>query len=78
MDYSIKKQKFIDLTRQYIKDIEPLLEVNKKLIIGNIRLFMYKAMIIQYWHKESVKLDDSGNLTYPKKYKTNGKQKQMK
>ena len=76
MDYSIKKQKFIDLTRQYIKDIEPLLEVNRKLIIGNIRLFMYKAMIIQHWHKDAVKLDDSGNLTYPQKKKTNGKAKQ--
>ena len=77
MDYSIKKQKFIDLTRQYIKDIEPVLEVNKKLIIGNIRLFMYKAMIIQHWHKDAVKLDDQGNLTYPKK-RTNGKPKQYK
>jgi len=76
MEYSIKKQKFIDLTKQYITDIEPLMEVNKKTIIGNIRLFMYKAMIIQHWHKDAVSCDMDGNITYPKKRKTNGKQKQ--
>lgn len=75
MEYSIKKQKFIDLTKKYIEDIEPLMEVNKKTIIGNIRLFMYKAMIIQHWHKAAVALDEQGKLTYPKK-KTNGKVKQ--
>jgi len=76
MEYSIKKQKFIDATREYIAKVEPLLEVNKKLLIGHIRLWMYQAMIIQHWHKDPVKLDDQGNLTYPKKGKTNGKAKQ--
>ena len=75
MEYSIKKQKFIDLTKKYIADIEPLLEVNKQTIIGNIRLFMYKAMIIQHWHKDAVQLDESGKLTYPK---SRGKTKQYK
>jgi len=76
MEYSIKKQKFIDLTKKYIADIEPLLEINKQTIIGNIRLFMYKAMIIQYWHKDAVSCDGEGKITYPKKRKSNGKQKQ--
>lgn len=76
MEYSIKKQKFIDLTKQYIKDVEPLFEVNKKLLIGHIRLWMYQAMIIQHWHKDAVSCDMDGNITYPKNKKSNGKQKQ--
>ena len=73
MEYSIKKQKFVDLTKKYIEDITPLLDINKQNIIGNIRLFMYKAMIIQHWHKDTVALDETGKITYPKKVK--GKRK---
>ena len=75
MEYSERKRKFIELTSKYIKEVEPLLEMNKKVSIGNIRFTMYQIMIVQQWHKDAVALDEQGKLTYPKK-KTNGKVKQ--
>lgn len=73
MEYSVKKKKFVDLTRKYIEDITPLLDVNKKTTIGNIRLFMYKAMIIQGWYSGSVSLDTTGTIKYPEKSKSKRK-----
>ena len=59
-----RKDLFIEATKEYIEKVEPLLEINKKTNLGNIRFCMYKIMIMQGWYKGKVKIDEHG-ITHP-------------
>ena len=72
-----KKDKFIEATKKYIAEIEPLLDINKKLNVANMRFHQYQIMIDQGWYSGNVELKN-GIISHPVKKRKFNKTKQYK
>ena len=72
-----KKSKFIDSTRKYLEEITPLLEINKKICLANVKFTSYQIMQIQNWYTDNVE-QKNGVITHPTKSKKFNKTKQYK
>ena len=72
-----KKSRFIDLTKQYIEDIEPLLDINEKICLTNIKFTSYQVMQIQGWYLDNTE-QKNGIITHPAKKAKFNKSKQYR
>jgi len=73
----MEKNKFIEATREYIEKVTPLIEINKKICLSNIRFTSYQVMQLQGWFIENVEQKD-GIITHPVKSRKFNKSKQYK
>lgn len=63
-----EKQKFIEFTKKYLEGINPLIKINKKICLSNIKFTSYQVMQIQGWYKDNIE-QKNGIITHPVKRK---------